>query len=78
MGTLYEDVGILVTIPRSILLRIINVSHKSYIENHNTYFPCTDVFYVNRDIYEIRWKIFAELDRPQTTIQHGACALHAG
>jgi hypothetical protein len=56
------------TIPRWILLRVRNVSHKScreiktHISRSVTFFP------ENRAIYEIRWKSMAEPGRPQTTI----------
>jgi hypothetical protein len=29
-------------------------------------------------VYELKWKNKLELDRPETTIYYGACALHAG
>ena len=32
----------------------------------------------NRAVYETMWKNRVEPDRPQMTIQYGACALHAG
>jgi len=35
-------------------------------------------FSENRAVYEIMWKNVVEPDGPQTTIQCGACALHAG
>ena len=35
------------------------------------------IFFENRAVYEIMRKNTVELDRPQITIQHGACALHA-
>jgi len=38
---------------------------------------CSVIFFENRAVYEIMWKNNVELDRPQMTIQHGACALHA-
>jgi len=35
-------------------------------------------FSENLAVYEITWKNMVEPDRPQMTIQYGACALHAG
>jgi hypothetical protein len=35
-------------------------------------------FFENRAVYEIIWKNMAQPQRPKMTIQHGACALHAG
>jgi len=35
-------------------------------------------FLENRGVYEIMWKYIVQPDRPQMTIQYGACALHAG
>jgi len=78
MSALFEDAGIFVIKHRSFLLGIRNILHNSCVENQNLYFLCTNGFYVNRAIYEIRWKNIAEPDRPRTTIKHGACALHAG
>jgi len=35
-------------------------------------------FSKNQAIYEIMWENMVQPDRPQMTIQYGACALHAG
>jgi len=66
-------------ISRSFLLRIKNVSDRICRQNQNTHF----VFYniphpppESRVVYEIMWKNIVQLDRPETTIQYGACALH--
>jgi len=32
----------------------------------------------SRAVYEVMWKNMVEPDRPQMTLQYGACALHAG
>jgi len=34
-------------------------------------------FSENRAVYKTMWKNMVNLDRPQVTIQYGACALHA-
>jgi len=54
-------------ISRLVLLRIRNVSDKSYRENRNTRL-CSVTFPENRTVYEILWKNMVEPDRPQTTI----------
>jgi hypothetical protein len=36
------------------------------------------LFLKNYAIYEIMWKNMVQSDRPQITVQYGACALHAG
>jgi len=38
MGTLHEDVRTFMIISRSVLLRVINISDKSYKEYQNTHF----------------------------------------
>jgi hypothetical protein len=47
-------------------------------EKTTTYVQCSMTFFVNRSVYEIAGKNMADPDRPQTTIQYGACALRAG
>ena len=55
-----------------------SVSDKSCTENSNTHFMFNKFFPPeNRDIYEIVSKNMVEPERPQMTIQYGACALHA-
>jgi hypothetical protein len=65
------------TISRSFLLRKRDFS-KSCRENQNTRFVFNNFFLENRAVYEIMWKNIVQPDRPQMTIQHGACALRAG
>ena len=66
MGTLHEDQYTFVTISRSVLPRMRNVSDKSYRENH---FRFSIFFFLeNRALYEIPWKYIVEPDRPQMTI----------
>jgi hypothetical protein len=64
-------------ISRRILLGIRNVSDK-VLEKIKPYILCSVTFSENRAVYEIRWKNVVQPDRPQTTIQYGACLLHAG
>jgi hypothetical protein len=61
-----------------LLLRMRNISDKSCIENQDTHFMFNNFFSESRGVYEIMWKNTAVPDRPQVTIQHGACALHVG
>jgi len=44
--------------------------------NHT--FSCQYLSSQNRPVHEIMWKNMAGTDRSRTTIQHDACALHAG
>jgi hypothetical protein len=37
-----------------------------------------NLFFLNRAVYEIMWENVVEPEKPQMTIQYGACALHAG
>jgi len=37
-----------------------------------------NLYFENRDVYEIMWKSVVEPDRPQITTQHGAYALYTG
>jgi len=48
------------------------------VEEVKTHFMFNNFFPENCAIYELMWKNMAEVDRPQTTIQYGTCALHAG
>jgi hypothetical protein len=54
-----------------------NVSDKGCRENQNTHF-LSITFSENRAGYEIMWKNMVQPDRPQMTVQYGACILHAG
>jgi len=55
------------TIARSVLLRMRNVSNKICRENQNTHFVFNN-FFKNSDVYEITWKTFVQPVRPQMTI----------
>jgi hypothetical protein len=64
----------IVTISRSILLRLRNVSDKSFRENQRNFM--FKHFFCNRAVYEIMWKKNVQPGRPQGTISHHTCALH--
>ena len=52
-----------------ILLRIRNISHKSYMENPNTHFMFYNFFFKeNRAVYDAMSKTVVEPERPQVTI----------
>ena len=53
-----------------------NVSDK-ILEEMKTYIRCSVIF-GNRAVYEITWKNIVDRGWTRMTIQHGACALHAG
>jgi len=53
--------------PRSVLLRMRNVSGKSCKENQNTCFMINFFFFENRSVYEIMWKNTVQSGRPQVT-----------
>ena len=55
-------------ISRSFLLRMRNVSDKSYRENQNPHFVFSNIFFENRAFYEIMWKNIVERGRPYMTI----------
>ena len=44
----------------------------------NLIFYVHDFYFENRAVYEIIRKDVVEPDRPQMTIQYGACTLHTG
>jgi hypothetical protein len=52
-GTLHEDLCTFVIISQSFLLRMRNVSDKSWRENQDTYFMFSNFFLENRAVYEI-------------------------
>jgi len=52
----YEDHHAVLIISRSVILRIRNVSRKSFRENENTHFTASIFFFENRAFYEIMWK----------------------
>ena len=66
-GNLHEDRYTFMTISRSVLLRMRNVSNKIYIKNQNTHFVYKDIF-ENRVVCEIMWKNIVQPARPQMTI----------
>jgi hypothetical protein len=72
-GTLHEDQCTFMTRSRWILLWMRNFS-----DDQNIHFIFNNFFSKNRAIYEIMEKNNVEPERPQTTIKHGACALHLG
>ena len=47
------------------------------VEKFETCILCS-IFSQNRAVYEIMWENTVMPDRPQMTVQYGACALHAG
>ena len=51
-----------------ILLRMRNVSDKSYGEYQKTNFVLDNFFSKSRAIYEIMWKKMVEPERPQMTV----------
>jgi hypothetical protein len=56
-------------ISRSFLLRMRNVSDKSYRENQNTLSVIRNIFFFeNHAVYGITWKYIVERGRPQITI----------
>ena len=48
------------------------------VEKNQTYSMSHNIFPHDRAVYEITWENMVDIDRPQTTIEYGACALHAG
>jgi len=74
MGTLHENLCTFATVPRSVLLRMRNVSDKSC---KLTYTLCSTTFFENCAVYVIMCKNMLQPDKPQTTVSFGACALHA-
>jgi hypothetical protein len=76
-GTLHEDQFIFLTISRSVLLRMRNISGKSCRGNQTTHFMFSKfIFFENITVYKIMWKSMVEPDRLQMTIQYGAYTLH--
>ena len=66
MGALHEDLFTFLIIFRSVLLRIRNVSDRSWGKHQNTHFVFSD-FLENRAFYEV-----------MLTVQYSACALRVG
>jgi hypothetical protein len=52
-GTLHEDLGTFMIVSHSVLLRMRNVSDKSFRENQNTHFMNNNLFSENHAVYEI-------------------------
>jgi hypothetical protein len=65
-------------ISRSFLLRVGSVSERSCTGNQITHFIFNTFFFKNHGVYEIMWKNIVQPDRPQISMQYGACAVHAG
>ena len=49
-----------------------------FVMHGNSNIKCIKTSSENHAAYEIMWKNDVQPDRPQVTIQHGACHLHAG
>jgi len=77
-STLHSNQYTFLVISRSVLLRMKNVSDKSYRETRYTHFMFNDFFFSfeNRAVYEITWKNIVE--RGSHRLQYGGRALHAG
>jgi hypothetical protein len=52
--------------------------HTKFVEKIRTHFIYNNFLSVNRAVHELMWKNVVGPDRPQMTIQYGACALHVG
>jgi len=63
MGTLLEDLCTFVTIDRSFLLSVRNVSDKCYSENKNTHFMLITFSFSNHAFSEVVWKGEVDADR---------------
>jgi hypothetical protein len=55
-----------------------NILNNICREKENTYFKFNNFFSENHAVCEIMSKNMEEVERPQMTIQYGACALHTG
>ena len=66
-ATLREDVCTFITTSGWILLRMRNVSDRTYGESKNTHFMFSNFFFENRAVCEIMWKIMVGPDRLQIT-----------
>jgi len=56
---------------------MINVSDTT-LDEIKTHVMFSSIFPENLALYEIMWKNIVQPYRPQMTVWHGACALHAG
>ena len=70
-----EDVSMIES--RSVLLRIKKMLQTKVAGKTKTRILCSVNFPENRGGYEIMWKNILGSDRPQTSMQHEACELHA-
>jgi hypothetical protein len=61
-----------------IIFRMRNMPEKVCKENQNTFFMFKHIFFENRALYEIMWKIMVEPDRPHVTydIANAHCLLN--
>jgi len=66
-STVHADQYTFLTMSRSVLLRMRNVTDKSCTENQNTHFVSNNFFYINRAVFEIMWENAVQPDRPQMT-----------
>ena len=64
-------------IPRSILLRTRNFSHKKNAQKIKTHILCSTVFFSKSVVYNIMWENMVQPDWSQMAI-YEACAFHAG
>ena len=64
-------------ISRSLLLRMRNVSDKLCIQNQNTHFVVSNIFFFfeNRTVYEIIWKHFVHWQVTDDNMAHAHCML---
>jgi len=67
-GILHRDHYALITISRSIILRVRNVSGKNCRENQNTHFMYNNFFFEHRAVYDIMWNNIVQSGRPQMAI----------
>jgi len=75
-GTLREDRYTFMTIPRSFLITMRNVSDKSCTENQNTHFVFSNFPPENRAVYEIMWKKYCTAGRAtDDNMAHAHCVL---
>ena len=66
------------TISRSVLLSMRNVSDRNCRDSQNTHFVFNNFFSEYHTAYEIMWENIVQLDRPLMMMQYGVCALHVG
>ena len=75
-GTLHEDLSTFMIMPRSILLRIRNISDKRCRENRSTHFMFKNFFFEIPAICDIMWKNMVQPETPQMTMYYGAEKIH--